>query len=161
MVDVVNKKCVGGCLKQPNYNYPTEKRALCCNDCKLPGMVDVVNKRCAGGCGRFSVYNTPGEKKPLYCKQCKTFDMIDVKNKRCLGGCGKHPSCNYPAGETTFPVLKLLLSRLAPPLQHEAKTVTVVIISRPSRTLTDSNEYCPISLLQQYIKTVKAVLLRH
>jgi hypothetical protein len=45
MVDVVHKKCKGGCGKIPNSNYPNEKKALYCTACKKEGMVDVTTKR--------------------------------------------------------------------------------------------------------------------
>eukprot|EP00122_Pirum_gemmata_P015970 Pgem_evm1s14927 len=42
MVDVISKRCVGGCGKQPNYNVMGEKKRLYCRDCKLDGMVNIA-----------------------------------------------------------------------------------------------------------------------
>jgi hypothetical protein len=97
MVDVMSKRCKGGCGKIPIYNYPGQKKALYCNSCRMEGMVNVQRKECLGGCGTFKapIYNYPFERKGRYCKNCKLLGMIDVMNKRCLGGCGRFPSCNY------------------------------------------------------------------
>eukprot|EP00122_Pirum_gemmata_P019296 Pgem_evm1s18075 len=49
MTDVISKRCMGfECGKQPNFNYPGEKRPLYCKNCKLDRMVNVVSKRCDG-----------------------------------------------------------------------------------------------------------------
>eukprot|EP00122_Pirum_gemmata_P010205 Pgem_evm1s9436 len=95
MVDVKNRKCNGGCGRQPHYNYKGKTKGLYCAQCKLDGMVNVLNRKCNGGCGRQPSFNFEGKTKGLYCSQCKLDGMVDVTHRKCKGGCGRQPNYNY------------------------------------------------------------------
>ncbi len=54
MINIAIKKCIyENCLKQPNYNFNTEKRAIYCAQHKTYGMVDLIHKKCnQEGCSK-------------------------------------------------------------------------------------------------------------
>ena len=87
----MSKKC--SCGKQTSFNFPGEKKSICCSKCRTSEMINVVTKRCP--CGSLSPrFNVPGETIGVCCAKCKTDDMIDIKNKKCP--CGKQPTFNMP-----------------------------------------------------------------
>ena len=80
------------CGIRPNFNFEGESTAICCSECKEPGMIDVKNPRCK--CGKSRPYfNFEGESTAICCSKCKEQGMIDVKNRRCK--CGKRPTFNF------------------------------------------------------------------
>jgi len=85
-------------MKKPNFNLPTEIKALYCKNHKKENMIDVINKRCCeNNCMTRPNYNLPTETKALYCFEHKKENMIDVTNKRCCqDNCIKQPVFNLP-----------------------------------------------------------------
>jgi len=75
------KKCIfENCLKQPNFNLPTETKGLYCFYHKLENMIDVKHTRCIfENCLKRPTFNLPTETKKLYCFDHKLENMIDVK----------------------------------------------------------------------------------
>ena len=100
MIDIKSIRCIhDGCIKIPNYNLSTEKKALYCKEHKKENMIDVKHKRCIhNGCTTRPNYNLSTETKALYCKEHKKENMIDIKHKRCVDndGCMTRPSYNLP-----------------------------------------------------------------
>ena len=78
-------KCKCG-KSEPSFNFPNEKKAICCSRCKENGMIDIKNKKCKCAKSRPH-FNFPNEKKAICCSRCKENGMIDITNKRCK--CGK------------------------------------------------------------------------
>ena len=88
-----NRKCK--CDKRPSYNFPGEKKAVCCSKCKEEKMVNVKHKKCK--CGKKNpTYNFIGQKTALCCSLCKEEGMINVVSKRCKCNSDKQPSYNFP-----------------------------------------------------------------
>jgi len=85
MINVINKRCIEtNCNKQPNYNLPTEKKAIYCFAHKKENMIDIKNKRCIeNNCTNRPIYNLPTEKKALYCSLHKKENMISIQNNKC------------------------------------------------------------------------------
>ncbi len=120
IVDVVHPKCkTDGCDKQPNFNFPGEKKGAYCSKCankynaahpNKADMIDVIHSRCkTPGCHTQPNFNLPGQKKGLYCASCaikynkenpdKT-NMENVISSKCkTPGCDIQPNFNFP-GET-------------------------------------------------------------
>ena len=96
MIDVKNPKCIKCNLKIPNFNLPTESKALYCNNCKKPDMIDVKNQRCIKCNLKKPNFNLPTETKGLYCNNCKLPDMINVVSPRCIECNLKQPAFNFP-----------------------------------------------------------------
>ena len=88
------KKCIfENCLKRPNFNLPTETKALYCFDHKLENMIDVKHKRCIfENCLTNPSFNLPTETKGLYCFDHKLENMINTKLKNC-----QYPKCKQDA----------------------------------------------------------------
>ena len=82
--NIKDKRCITCNLKIPNFNYPNEKQALFCNDCKQCGMVNIVDKKCINCNLKQPTFNYSNEQKALYCASCKLVDMIDILNKNVL-----------------------------------------------------------------------------
>jgi hypothetical protein len=60
MITNTNKNtCITyGCMKLPNYNSPSQTKALYCNDHKQENMINVKCKRCIhDGCTTIPYYN--------------------------------------------------------------------------------------------------------
>jgi hypothetical protein len=83
--------------KRPHFNFEGETKAICCSECKEPGMVDIKNKKCRCGKKR-PAFNFEGETKAICCSECREPGMVDIIHKKCR--CGKkRPSFNFE-GET-------------------------------------------------------------
>jgi hypothetical protein len=94
MIDVTSKKCIcvengERCIKQPSFNYPSEKSPLYCADDKLPGMVDVKSKKCdftedGIRCTVKPYFNFPDKTRGRRCDDHKIDGMVDVIHPRCI-----------------------------------------------------------------------------
>ena len=96
MVNVVSPKCITCNLKIPNFNLPTESKALYCFNCKKPDMVNVVSPKCITCNLKIPNFNLPTESKALYCFNCKKPDMVDIKHPKCITCNLKIPNFNLP-----------------------------------------------------------------
>jgi hypothetical protein len=100
MINIKHKYCIyEGCNVRPNYNLPSEKKAIYCNIHKLPNMIDIGHKCCIHkNCNIRPNYNLPSEKKAIYCNKHKLSDMINIKHKYCIyEGCNVRPNYNLPS----------------------------------------------------------------
>ena len=86
-------KCKCKTPSQPCFNFPDEKKPICCAKCKEPGMIDVKNKKCRCRISQ-PCFNFEGEKKAICCSKCKEPGMINVINKRCKCGTSR-PYFNF------------------------------------------------------------------
>ena len=71
MICMSIKKCKeDGCIKQPNYNFPNEKRPIYCLTHKKPEMINIISKKCQDDdCNKIPNFNFPNEKNPIFCKK--------------------------------------------------------------------------------------------
>jgi len=85
-------KCRCG-KKRPYFNFESETKAICCNDCKEPGMINIKDRKCR--CGKkIPSFNFESETKAICCNDCKEPGMIDIKHRKCR--CGKkRPNFNF------------------------------------------------------------------
>lgn len=71
-------KCLDeGCAKTPSFNFPGEKRAMCCVEHKKKGMVNVYGGRCSHeGCPKQPSFNFPGWARRVCCGDHKVRSRI-------------------------------------------------------------------------------------
>ena len=85
------------CGKQPVYNFPGEKRGICCSSCKEDGMVNIKVKKCK--CGKYPTFRYPDSKTSTHCKDCKDKGMIRTGG---ICDCGKTATFNFPGLERKY-----------------------------------------------------------
>jgi hypothetical protein len=92
MFDITHKKCKEeGCTSRPNYNLPTESKALYCAEHKKDDMISIGNKNCLHSkCKQTPIFGLIKHKRPQYCLEHKLPNMINLflENKCSI------PECN-------------------------------------------------------------------
>lgn len=102
MVNLVSKKCRCGKVTGPIFGFLSDKKGVCCDECKEDGMVDVKHPLCA--CEQRAYYGITGTKKPTHCSEHREPEMVNVVNKRCP--CGVIPSFGYDHDRTRLCCIK-------------------------------------------------------
>jgi hypothetical protein len=80
------------------FNYPIEKKGICCSKHKEDGMIDLFRVRCKHeGCMIQPSFNSPNSFIGIFCNEHKEPGMINVKDKDRVcefEGCTKRPNYN-------------------------------------------------------------------
>jgi hypothetical protein len=83
---IVIGKVTCPCGKVPSFGYLSDKKAICCIECKKDDMINLKIINCTyEGCTITAIYGEPDDKKPTRCKTHKTETMEDLVHGRC--GC--------------------------------------------------------------------------
>ena len=77
MMDVRNRRC--RCVLSRPYFGLDGGKAVCCGECKEPGMMDVENRRCR--CGLSQPYFGLEGGEAVCCGRCKEPGMMDITKK--------------------------------------------------------------------------------
>ena len=86
------KKCKCG-FTRPNFNYESEKTAICCSKCKENGMVNINQKKCKCGIAQPN-FNYKNKKIAICCTKCKENGMVNIISRKCKCGLAQ-PLFNY------------------------------------------------------------------
>ena len=137
------KKCIQeGCTKSPNYNLPTETKALYCVEHKLENMIDVKHKRCIqDGCTKIPNFNLPNETKALYCVEHKEKTMISVRHKYC-----QFTKCKEK------PIFGLKNKRAQYCITHKLPNMINIVLENKCNVLDCNEEYENIVGTEKYCK---------
>ena len=132
MIDIKSKRCIhNNCMKIPNFNIPTETKALYCFEHKLENMIDIKHKRCIhDNCMKRPNFNIPTETKALYCFEHKLENMIDIKSKKC-----QFEKC------LETPLFGLPNKRIQYCLEHKIKNMINLVLENKCNILECHNEY--------------------
>lgn len=90
MVDLKHPPCIEpGCLTNPSYGFPKDKKATYCFIHHKDGMKNIISPICEEpGCETLASFNFEGKKKPIRCELHYLKGMINVISKRC-----EEPGC--------------------------------------------------------------------
>jgi hypothetical protein len=108
--DLTRKYCKEStCIKEPTYNYPSEKTTAYCTTHKLEGMINVKHKKCehidddGKKCILIPTFGIKGEK-PKYCKTHSELyeNMVVLGRNLCKHIDENNIQCTTRAGFTPF-----------------------------------------------------------